>query len=197
MSPVDQITDHSDRALANMQTGYLESPKIRELVKVLVDEFQLAEDFVYAILSGTRLADATGVHLDRIYGQLLNQLRSFLADDDDYRKILEARAKADLSNHEVETILGIAADLFGVTITYVQTGGASYLLYWVVASPGTDVEFAQLAGRILGDATGAGISYTFIEGDDPDALVLGVGPALGTGILGRVVGHSGPGIAPP
>ena len=167
--------------------------KLQELVKALNLEVQVHEDFQQEILLETLLANAEGVQLDNIYGQLVGQLRGFM-DDDQYRLVLSVRMAVNNSDAAAEEIMAIAATLFGVSIRYIQHGRASYTLEWVVPAPGPDLEFAQLSGRLLGDATGGGISYQFVEGDDQDALILGVGPALGTGILGRLIGSSYPGL---
>jgi hypothetical protein len=187
------ITDHSDRAKALLLSQFLKSPALRDLVGALNDEVQLVEDVSQGLCNEVFLSTAEGVQLDDIYGRLINLLRGFLTDDDDYRRILGARVKADLSNGEVETILAIAVEIFNGTVLsflYRQHGRASYTLEWRKAAPGTDLELAELGSEILGDATASGVAYQFTEGDEPDALTLGVGPALGTGILGRLIGSS-------
>ena len=190
------ITDHVARAQANFLSQFAKSDKLLQLIEAINKEVQVHEDFQQEILLETLLDNAEGVQLDNIYGQLIGLLRSFM-DDDQYRLALSVRMIANYSKTEVETILLIASTFFQVSVKYRQHGRAGYTLEWFVPSPGTDIEFSQLGGKILADATGAAINYHFVEADDPDGLVLGVGPALGTGILGRGVASSYPGIQAP
>ena len=177
-----------DRAQGNLLSQYRLSTKLQELVKALNLEVQVHEDFQQEILLETLLANAEGVQLDNIYGQLVGQLRGFM-DDDQYRLVLSIRIAVNHSDASVNEILNIAATLFGVPIEYRQHGRASYTLQWVIPTP-TDLEFAQLSSRLLGDATGGGISYQFVEGNDPDAKRFGSGPGFGVGKFGHLVGTS-------
>jgi len=119
-------------------------------------------------------------------------VRSFLTVDDDYRKVIQVRMDANLSDGEINTILRIAATLFGAVINYTQAGRATYLLTWE-NTPLTDPEYAALGAKILCDATAAGVGFQFIE-HETGAFTFDIGPGFDVGKFGTVVGADTQGI---
>lgn len=186
------ITDHEAQAQGNMLSQYKRSPRLLELVRILVSEIQKQENFLQEILAETLLDAAEGVQLDNIYGKLVGLIRSFLTADTDYRKMLKVRIQANISDGEVHTILQIAFDIYGVNIQYTQVGRAGYILEFVSVAL-SDPEFNALAARLICDATASGVNFQITQGEDP-VFRFDTGPGFDVGKLAAVVGSSTDGV---
>ncbi len=184
MTEPTQITDHVARAQATQKSHFDDSPQLRALLQVFVDEIQLIDDVAFDVLVKSVLDIAEGAQLDQ-WGKVFGELRGSL-DDDEYRTILKAVSAAHQSDAGVKVGTLIASTVVGVPVRYIQSGRAAYVLQWVLpAHP--DPDYAAAIRRVLDLLKTAGVDYAAYEGTSAGGGVyrLDSGPGLDNGKFAR------------
>ena len=178
------ITDHVARAHETQKSQFDDSPNIRALLQVFVDEIQLLENVTFDVLLLSVLDLAEGAQLDQ-WGKVFGELRGAL-DDDEYRTILKSVSAAHQSDAGVKVGTLIASTVVGAAVRYRQSGRAAYTLEWQLpAHP--DPDYAAAIRRILDLIKTVGVDYAAYEGltSGPGVYRLDSGPGLDNGQLSR------------
>jgi len=160
-----QITDHIQRSLDNMLSQFDDSPKLRELVSILVSQAQDLEDTTIEVLDERLLDVAEGVQLDAI-GKLVGRDRIAGESDDDYRTFIRVEIEANRADGRIYVICSVGSKLAGAPVMYTRRGQAHYSVQWEVATPQT-VAFLQEVNRVMRKVRPAGVGHELIEGVSP------------------------------
>jgi hypothetical protein len=180
---VDYIPDHPERAEENRLSQFDKSTLIKAIVKLGVDEVQLLEDTLFALVWESLVDTAQGAQLDQ-YGKLSGEPREGLIDKE-YRNLIKVSLRAKRSNGQPEVITSVVADLVELVggVRYIPLYPAGYALDYLV-SQRTAGTYRDRIVKLLLDITPAGVllsdvkegvlGYWGFEGD-PNALPLGVG----------------------
>lgn len=168
---MEQITDHSDRALARLRSQYQGKPKIAALVAALVDEVQEFDDALWDLYLGRMLDDATGAQLASI-GFVVGEPNAGRPDDD-YRRFIRARIKTNRSNGLPEELLAIARlviDDETAELWLEPQHPASVVLH--VDGIIVIDELAEIVLSFLRDAVAGGVRILleYVPSDDADSL---------------------------
>jgi hypothetical protein len=99
------IPDHADRAVALLGSSF-RTPGFEALVRACVAPVQVMEDFCAAVYTGLNVDSATGYALE-LLGALVGEQRGTLADDE-YRRLVKAKARALRSTGAVVDALAVA-----------------------------------------------------------------------------------------
>lgn len=133
------------------------------LIEQLVDEVQDLEDAAWGMYEGVQLDNAAGVMLDQ-YGELLQEKREGITDDEQYRALLKAKIVANVSRGRIEDLIAIvttALDPLGtptVTVRELPPLGAHVEVEGVtVTNP-----LRERVRRLLSKARGATVRLQFI-----------------------------------
>jgi hypothetical protein len=186
---ISHITDHVARTLANLPSRFSIAARLRALVTILATECQTLEDTLWDLISDRMLSTAAGVQLDA-YGELVGQVRLGGFTDDEYRRLISVRIRANKTSGQVEDVIQIMSMLLapfavgvGSDVHYWPLPPAAYGLEWVRDTYSSAAVVAMLPAFVVA-ITGAGIGvdelvealpgYWGFEGDD-DALSLGDG----------------------
>lgn len=95
--------DHVARGLSTLPSQFYDSPILRELVTIYLEELQEIEDCIEDILLQMNVDEAVGVQLDRL-GEHLGRRREGL-DDTEYRKILKVQKILNAGEGQYKTVL--------------------------------------------------------------------------------------------
>lgn len=127
-----KITDHIEIAQGNLFSFFNASPKLRELVAIIVAEIQALENVGYDLIVKRYLVNAEGVQLD-VIGLIVGEQRIGLSDDD-YRALLYIVIAINHSNGGAADITNAAANLLGVRVRYRRQGRAAFHLEYLRAT---------------------------------------------------------------
>lgn len=184
MKSIEYIEDHKDRAVDALLWQYRRAPRIVALVRSLAGAVQTVEDTAYEFLTGTVLSEATGAILDQ-WGKIVGERRRGL-DDDDYRRFIEARILANLSEGTTDRLIEIFAKIAGPgDARFFGLYPAGFALAIKRSTPLSD----RLRSRIrsfMESVKPAGVAMTLIEGTD-SAYQYDSGPGLGVGEFSRIL----------
>lgn len=166
------ITDHVERVLAGLGWKITSDPQLARLATIVGEEIQELEDWIWDLITGIRLDNAVGVHLDR-WGRLVGELRGEFTDNDEFRRVIRARAIANRSKYgPTETIIAITRLLTEAdagTIRVIQQGRAHFRLIYEVATP-LPQRLRDALVRILFRAVSVGVSFTVVEANSGDDI---------------------------
>ena len=98
------------------------SNNTEKLVEILVAEIQELDDVALDVFSNFTLDNATGVNLD-VFGVIVGRGRTGESDDD-YRDVLRAQIRNNLSGGTIEDILTVLTLVFGSELPITLTEGA-------------------------------------------------------------------------
>lgn len=98
------INTHVTDALARMLEQYKNSPRLKAIITKLGQSFQGLEDAFQSIYLARSIADAVGVHLDKI-GEIVGAPRPDNVSDNVYRVIIYGRISANVSQGETENVI--------------------------------------------------------------------------------------------
>ena len=97
------ITNHSERAQNLLIEQFKNSPNLKKLLEIYVDELQEIEDALAEIMESRNLETTIGAQLD-IVGERVGENRTS-SDDDEYRALIYFRVFLNSSNGEPETLI--------------------------------------------------------------------------------------------
>lgn len=169
------ITDHINRALANLLAQFDNSPKLRELVSIFVAEVQVIEDVYNELLTERILSAAEGVQLDRI-GKFVGLSRDDLSDSI-YRVLLGAKITANRAGAQlglggwVNQLLTVMSTLIlGLApIIYTRHGRANYTLHFEIA-PTIDDTHARRIAEFMSLMPPSGVGFAVVHGAEDTKL---------------------------
>jgi len=176
------VPDHPDQAVADLLL-VLRQPRICALTRAMADGAQVMEDQLFALLVDRDLQTATGAQLDQ-WGELVGEQRGGLGDDD-YRRFIQARIKANRSGGSTDELIAIWQLVTGPSVAVRES--ALYpagLQLWTVREAAMTDDVARRVQRIMLDtARPSGISIDLVEAisgylgfiGNPDAFPLDIG----------------------
>lgn len=155
--PIDQITDHQDRAKARLP-GFMQGAiNIEDFLDAIVAESQNLETVFFQLLDERHLSVAVGAQLDGI-GEILAVDREVGQSDADYRTALIDRNEQLAKGGEIETLLEIFIEVSSaVFVTAAEYYPAGMLL---IAHLDADTEDSIIDQNILStmnDAKAGGV----------------------------------------
>lgn len=187
-----KITDHIDLGLALILSHYANSPRLQALAAILLGQVQDLEDLAYDYLTQQLLPNAVGVHLERL-GRRVGQLRGLHTDDDEFRRIIEARVLSNTSHGGVDRLITIVDKVMSPYLTgdlpdvrWFRFGRAHLRIEYDVDSTPPQ-RLRDSLGEIFGPAVVGGVSWTLVEVDDADSFRYDLGPGYDTGTYARIV----------
>ena len=105
MTDLPYIPDFRDMAVSLLLSQYRDSPRVRALVRACAGAPQKIEDIGFDLLVSTTISAASGWVLDQ-WGAVVGERRRGL-DDEDYRRFIEARIAANLSEGTTDELIEI------------------------------------------------------------------------------------------
>jgi hypothetical protein len=142
---------------------------IRKLLGALVRPYQDLEDTAQAMIAQRDVRVAVGAWLDQL-GALVGQKRQGIADDDVYRRFVQARIHTNKSDGEPERMYRITRVILGDTehVLELHNQGAAAYVMRIEGQP-LDAEDADMVIRFLRQATSGGVRVIVEFGEtDPD-----------------------------
>lgn len=129
--------DHVARGLDTLPSQFFDSPLLRELITIYLEELQEIEDCLEDILLQMNIDEAIGVQLDRL-GEHLGRKREGL-NDTEYRKILKIQRILNAGEGQYKTVLQMWRTLLeSDTATLTEEFPAGVSLYSDVGVPTLD-----------------------------------------------------------
>lgn len=164
-----QITDHADQAVAQLLSEVAKDERLVELVEILCDAVQDAEDLVWSLIADRTVEDADGVQLDA-WGRVLGKSRGGLADDV-YRRVLAAWQGALRSQGRRNAlIIAFAAVLDWTAVMYRDRGVSGHPLFELVGrvsgGPSISAELEAAVLEIVEAASPSGVPSRTVITDD-------------------------------
>lgn len=99
-------TDHVTRGLSYLPWQFDDSVKLKEYIKILLEEIQEIEEALFEILREKSLDSAVGFQLD-IIGEQIGKRREGVTDDDEYRKLLRVQIAVNSSEGTAGTVIDL------------------------------------------------------------------------------------------
>lgn len=159
------ISNHGDRAVALLPSAY-RTPPFEAFIRALVEPVQVVEDFCEAVYGAFDVETATAPALGQ-FGALVDEAQGTLSDDE-YRRIIRAKARALRSADAVFDIVEVAALLNPDGTNSVRELPPCYYEVTLVVPAGApfSAEMRQRARRVLDKAkpAGWGREYMYAEG---------------------------------
>ena len=178
------------RGLSWVLAQYFAKPKLGELLTALLDPIQVLEDALAEMELGGQISRAMGAQLD-ILGDWLRFPRDPLTmSDPDYRRLLRAKALANVSNGTGPEMIAILEAALGGLNTHHFTAPAPATVIQTV--DGTlGMAQGETAARILQAGKAAGVR-TVLGFRPPGALFGWVTSTNAGGVVGWADGASSP-----
>jgi hypothetical protein len=187
--PVTPVTDHVLTALGQLLGQFDNSPRLRALVEVIVDEVQRYEDLVDEVQTEILLDVAVGVQLDNIYGKIALVKRLATETDDDYRSIIKVAIRANNSDAHPDTVASVLGEGLGVSVQYEQVGEACFQLNYESGSA-IDADVLERMEELLERAATTGVCWRVVEGS-PTVDSRYNSMRYNSGRYGRIVAQGG------
>ena len=174
IAPVAQL------ALDRLTQQFRDKANIVAFVTALATPAQALEDALQQLLTQRTIYTATGATLDAL-GKLVGQARNGLADDD-YRRYIAARVRANSSDGLPEQLIAICrlvVDDDIVSYTYRNLGVAAYEIIANSGATGGVISdaIAAIVVAFLGAASAGGVRGVFRYDTDVDDVVFRFMPA--------------------
>jgi len=171
-------------AASLLLSQYRESPRVQALVRACAGAVQEIEDIGFDLLVSTTLSAAGGWVLDQ-WGAVVGERRRGL-DDEDYRRFIEARILANLSDDSTDRMIQIFEIVAGPgEVRHFDLFPASYALTIKRDSPLTDGIRSRIRD-LMEQIKPAGIGLTLTEATS-EAYQYGTGPGLDQGEFARIL----------
>ena len=166
MSTPDHIPNHVELLLDRLPSYFKNAPDFKATLTVFGDRVQDLEDVIYSMIVGRMLDTGQGVQLNQ-YGTTVGQSRQGRTDEE-YRRLIRAKIRLNLSTGRIADILGAADAYIGSVVMYLYLEPnypAGYNLYVGVES---GVDYLSSSERstlnsITLLATASGVGYNLIE----------------------------------
>ncbi len=177
MTEPTKITDHAALGDEDRLSQFNESPALRELLEVQLDQVQLLEDLIWDILQNRMIENAVGEALTRL-GKIVGWLRHGVTDDEEYRRLVRVGAQINLAQGLAWESANIVSQLLSSSlpkVRYIQRHKAHFSLQWEISPDSTPAWLLVIVGQMPRIAS-SGVSWDLIEGpagsvfrlDDPD-----------------------------
>lgn len=180
------------RGVLHARSQFDDSPRQRRFLEILLDETQQLEDHRAAVASALRIGGATGVWLD-YWGERVGEQRGVFSDDDEYRRVIRARALANRSKWgHPETIIGIVQELAQPDAIFIaQAGQLWYELAYEIASPPLPTRFRDKIIEFLGLANHHCVGCDIVEAETGATFRYNAPPGLGynSGAYASLIGQ--------
>jgi len=170
MASPTQITDHAAQAV-EMLLHVLQDDDtaLPELVRILGDEVQDAEDLAWDCIAQRYVTTAVGVQLDQ-WGRILGKSRGSLSDAA-YRRILLAwqggLRSAGIRDAILRAWLAVCGATTGAYVDRSSPGIPGYELVALIAGgPPLAAEIEMAAEEIAEGSATSGVPYRLVVGDD-------------------------------
>ena len=165
-------TTHAAAAVSRLlSVCQVEDPCLVELVHLVGDQVQLAEDLVWELLVERYISTAVGVQLDA-WGRVLGKARSGLTDDE-YRLILAAWQQAHRSQGRGDQILrAMKAASGAVDVRVTRIGVAEICIDLFVSAPPLSTALRAAILEVAAACVASGVQYQVIEADATSAWIF-------------------------
>jgi hypothetical protein len=207
---LEHVTEHEAEALARLALQYVGKPRLEALLRSYVGQVQALEDALWQLATLRSVDTAEGWFLDAL-GAIVGAERHGL-NDADYRAIVRATIRANVSDGGVEDIYAVAVAALGAPAAPAARlrayAPASFVL-WLLVPPAFDPRLlADLVMRATDAGVGAQVvaptaplgvanpaSFQLAAADDAPAyaelrgFTSAVDPSLGVGRLARAFDH--------
>ena len=183
----DRMATLKDRVREKIQHQYKESPNLRGMIDVVLDEVVLAGNAIADIMDFFYLDTAVGEQLTFI-GNNVGWPREhcngkyvagvglddyIFTDDELYRSFIKAKIKRNRSNGSMEDMLAAAGELFGPQVYTLSSVGGVYILGLGRSITAQELELFPLYFRVLPQVRGT--TFRIHEGDFDEAFGFGTG----------------------
>lgn len=166
---LEYIQNVRARLLEETQHWARKTERARAILEAVGDVIQAFEDMRFDLEYSTRFDQATDRFLDQ-WGELVDEKRGNLSDEDEYRRIILGRIVGNRSNAFVEDIIQITDTLFDpVVLGYVEFYPASYQVTITLDYDASDAFFRR-ASDVLRRSRPAGVGQSVVQ--TPDANIL-------------------------
>lgn len=166
---LEYIQDVRARLLEETQHWARKTERARAVLEAVGDVIQAFEDMRFDLEYSTRFDQATDRFLDQ-WGELVDEKRGNLSDEDEYRRIIRGRIVGNRGNAFVEDIIQIADTLFKpASLEYIELYPASYQITFTLDYGATDAFFRR-ASDVLRRSRPAGVGQAIVQ--TPDANIL-------------------------
>lgn len=105
-APLALNLEHKAQGLARLIAQYVGKPRVEQILCIYLDQVQLVESMLWALITERTIETAVGTQLDGI-GDIVGQERQGLSDDD-YRPLLRARVRANNSEGTAPDVISVA-----------------------------------------------------------------------------------------
>lgn len=178
------------RGLGWIIVQHYKRPKLEALLAMLLNGVQDLEDALEEMELGTHISRAMGAQLDSIGVWLRLPRDPLTMSDPDYRRLLRAKALANVSRGTGPEMIAILEAVLAGTSTHHLTTPAPATLIQTV--DGTlDMALGENAGRILAAGKASGIR-TVLEFQPPGALFGWTTSVYAGGVVGWADGPTSP-----
>lgn len=178
------VSDHENRAVRELLSVHQTKPRLVALARAMGAGVQLLEDALFGFVVGWSIEYVNGDALD-VFGKIVGEQRQGL-DDNTYRRFIQARVKANVSEGTRDELIDIYALIMDAEVThYHDAFPAGFAL---VALRGAFLE-EVVRGRarlFMFDVKPAGVAMELIEGL-LDAFTYDDGPGYDVGVYSRVL----------
>lgn len=159
-----QYEQHLAEAIISLAPPWWGKPRIAALLASYIDRLQEVEDAIWEIITIRELPTADLPRL-KILGAIIGQPR-LLFTTEMYRKVLQARALANVSQGRASDIISVLEVLVGPgEYILTEAGNATLLLTVLIA-----VDAEQLAAlvQVLPDVRAAGVGFQVLFSETPE-----------------------------
>ncbi len=159
-----EYEQHLEEAIVALAPPWWGRPRIAALLASYVRRLQEVEDAIWEVIAIRELATADLPRL-KVLGAIIGQPR-LLFGEEMYRKVLQARALANVSQGRASDIIGVLEVLVGPGQYILSEVGNATLLLTVTIS--VDAEQVAALTQVLPDVRAAGIGFQILFTDDVD-----------------------------
>ncbi len=165
----EQLEQYRERALVALARPFWGKPRIGSLLVALVGRLQDLEDDAWAVMLARTLDEADMPRLV-VLGKIIGQPRHGF-ELEDYRRLIRARARANVSRGTARDVLDVLDILVGVgQYTLTEVGNATLL---ITASILLTTDDLRMIREVAPDARAAGVAFQLLSSDDADVFRWG------------------------
>lgn len=155
---LERVNQHWETGVISLVPPFWGKPRIASLLGAFLDRCQVIEDELWAMLERRDLATADLVGLV-VLGKIVGQPRFGFATED-YRKLIEARGRANRSQGRSGDLLAVLNVIFGSgSYSRFTPGGATAIIQVESQVTATDV---RLAEQVVGDTVPAAVAVLLL-----------------------------------
>jgi hypothetical protein len=177
---ISKITDHSAESLKRLITQFRNKPRIEGMITAFSDQIQSLEDTLYDLgVTGRSVFTAVGQQLDRI-GEIVDQERPLNFSDEIYRIILLAKIGLNVSQGEIEAVIGVYGLITQASLVHLQEYYPAAV--GLFSNNQVDDDFVDMVYQFVSSVVGAGISvdaFGWFDDITPFELAGAGGSGLG------------------